>query len=305
MKEDNYVEKPIRVTADSACDVLPEWTAAYGIGFIHHVVHTNRGMFEDGGEIDADELCHYLRTPENTAKSEAPDEEAFVMFFSQQLREADEILHLTISSRTSSAYEAAKKAGNRFGRVQVFDTGDLAGGAGLFVLYAAFLAKRHHTIGEITDALARLKTEIRSGYVLRGTEYLQKAGMMSPFLGGMLTAFLLHPVLLMKNDRMRFRFSWSARYRELHIRRMLARAGSVDRSLLVIPHASLPEEELLWVQREVARYVQFDRVICLPMSAAVTANVGEGTFGLVFRSVPSEKRLGRLFDFLPLQEEQA
>ena len=305
MNRENGQHKTIRITADSACDLLPEWESAYGIGVIRHTIHTQEGVFEDGSEIDSDGLCEYLRNSERNAGSAHPGREAFERFFEEQLKSADEILHVSVAKQTSRSYGMAAKAKERFPEVRLFDTGDMAGGAGLFVMYAAHLARQGNDAEAVTEALIRFKEEIRSTYALRVTSYLQRGGRMSPFLSGLLTAFLLHPLIVMKHDRMNFRFTWSAHYREDYIRRTLKRAKHIDPSLLIISHAALPEEELAWIRKEVLRYRQFDRVICVPASAAVTANLGEGTFGLVFRETAPDKAMSRLFDFLPLGEEYA
>lgn len=300
--EENSGNKKIVISADSAVDLKPEWIDRYGIRVIYHRLHTDRGVFEDDLELDSDELCAYLREEKNQAKSEVPDAARFEAFFSKLLETTEDVLHISISDQSSPVFKEAQQAAKSFAHVRVFDTGNMAGGAGLFALYAAHLAGQGHGIDEIEAALFRFKGQIRSTYVLKGTEYLQRGGRMSPFLSRLLTAFLLHPVIIMKNDRMNFRFAWSADYRKIYIRRILRKNEHIDPSLLVIPHASLSEEELTWVQKEVERYMKFERVVCLPTSSAITVNVGEGTFGLVYRVTNHDKGSFNMFDFLPLQE---
>ena len=292
-------KKRILITADSAADLPPEWIHAYDIRVIYHKLHTCEGVFEDATEIDSDELCSYLQDDIKSAKSEVPSAAEFERFFAEQLENAERILHISISHQASPSYGEAKEAEKAFDNVQVFNSGNMAGGAGVFALYAAHLAEQGRSIEEITDTLMRFKQEIHSTYVLSGTTYLQRGGRMSPLLSRLLTAFLLHPIIIMKNDRMNFRFAWSTHYREGYIRRMLKNVKRFDPSLLIIPHAACFEEELQWVREEVERYLRFDRVICLPTSSAVTVNVGAGTFGLVFRVPPPGRENTRLFDFLP------
>ena len=296
-------KRKIVISADSAADLKPEWIERYGIAVIYHRLHTERGVFADDIELDCDELCAYLRDEKNNAKSEVPDAARFEVFFSDLLTTTEEVLHISISDQASPVFKEAQRAAQNMAHVHVFDSGNMAGGAGVFALYAAHLVEQGHSVGEIEAELIRLKRQVRSTYVLKGTEYLQRGGRMSPFLSRLLTAFLLHPVIIMKNDRMNFRFAWSSGYRKIYIRRMLRKPEHIDRSLLVIPHASLSEEELEWVQKEVERYVRFDRVVCLPTSSAITVNVGEGTFGLVFCMTDHNREESHLFEFLPLTEE--
>ena len=303
MSAEGRKKNSILISADSSCDIAAEWRKRYDIRVIHHQLQTDEGVFEDRQEIDSDELSTYLEDDTKSAKSLTPDAKTFEAYFTEQLQDGDSLLHITISHQASPSYAAAKEAEQSFSNVCVYDSGDMSGGAGVFVLLAAQLAEKGHSLEEILAALTNFKQETCSTYVLRGTEYLRRGGRMSSFLSAMLTAFLLHPVIVMKNDRINYRVSWSARYRENFIRRTLKNRKEIDTSLLVISYAGLTEEELAWLREEVERYVHFDRVYVLLSACAVTANVGPGTFGLVFRRPPGGAK-GRLFDFLPLREDK-
>ena len=297
-------KKRILITADSAADLTPEWIRAYDIRVIRHRLHTDAGVFEDATEIDSDELCCYMQDGAKTARSQVPDAAAFERFFAEQLEDAESIFHISISHQASPVYGEAKGAEGAFENVRVFNSGNMAGGAGVFALYAARLAEQGRSMEEIADTLMNFKRELRSVYVLSSSDYLRRGGRMTPLLSKLLTAFLLHPVIIMKNDRMNFRFVWSSRYRKNFIRRALKNVARIDPSLLIVPHSACFEEELRWIREEVERYFHFERVICLPTSSAVTVNVGPGTFGLVFRVIPPGEKKTRLFNFLPGQKEE-
>ena len=304
MKAEKREKSRILITADSSCDIADQWFRQYDIRIIHHLLQTNEGVFEDREEIDSDEFSAYLADGTKRAKSLTPDAGIFEAFFAKQLKDADMILHITISHQASPSYAAAKQAEGSFSNVCVYDSGDMSGGAGVFVLLAAHLVTKGLSLEEITETLTRFKQETCSTYVLHGTEYLREGGRMSSFLSAMLTGFLLHPVIVMKNDRINYRFAWSSRFRQNFIRRTLKNKKRIDTSLLVISYAGLTEDELMWIQEEVRRYVRFDRVYVLQSACAVTVNVGPGTFGLVFREPEAGNATQRLFDFLPKQEGQ-
>ena len=145
-----------------------------------------------------------------------------------------------------------------------------------------------------------MKTQIVARFILENTAFLLRGGRMTPLLSRWMDAFFFRPTINMKNDRMMFSVSFSARYRRNFIHRVLRGKRRIDTSLLLITHAGLSEKELRWVREETERVLHFDRVVTLPTSGAVAVNVGPGTFGLMFHTLSDDRETGgRLFDFLP------
>ena len=293
-------KRRILVTADSAADLPEEWVRRYDIRLIPHVLHTDTGSFFDNREIDGDELMYYMRDEGHAAKSEVPDTETFRRFFTACLTEAEEVVHLSIAADSSPVYGYAAEAQREMEHVHVLDTGSMSGGAGLSVLYAAHLAQKDTGVEEMLSRLQRVKKRITARFILENTAFLLRGGRMKPFLSRWMDAFLVHPTINMKDDKMKFSVALSAQYRRNHIHRVLRGKRRIDTSLLFITHAGLSEPELRWVREETERLVHFDRVVTMATSSAVAVNVGPGTFGLMFHTLSDDRETGgRLFDFLP------
>ena len=292
--------KHIAVTIDSAVDLPEIWIRRYGIDVICHILHTDSGTFYDNREIDSDELIYYMRDEGHLAKSEVPDASAFKAFFAGVLEKADNIVHLSIAEDASPAYPFAKEASRHFDQVHVFDTGSMSGGAGLTALYAAHLARTDIEPQELLARLEQVKRHIVARFALENTAFLLRGGRMTPLLSRWMDAFLMHPTINMKNDKMKFSFAYSAQYRRHLIHRALRGKRRIDTSLLMITHAGLTMKELGEIQEEVERIVHFDRVAVMRTSSAIAVNVGPGTFGLMFHTLSDDRDTGdRLFDFLP------
>ena len=295
-------KKQIRVTCDSAADLPLPWRREWEIAVIAHTVHTENGAFTDGEEIVCDELMHYIRDGAHTAKSEVPDAAAFERFFAEQLKTADEVIHISVAQASSPVYANAEQAARYFDRVRVIDSGSMSGGAGMLALYAAHLAKKTELSAEEIEARAlKVKTHLTARFALEGTDYLVRGHRMRPLLGRWLDAFLLRPVIHMKNDKMRFFVAFGRNHRRRFIRRtLLYGRRNIDPSLLLITYAGMTVPELKAVMEEAERIMHFDRVICMPASSAIGINTGSGTFGLMFHTMTGDRETGgRLFDFLP------
>lgn len=293
-------KRRVLITIDSAVDMPVEWIGWWSIPVIYHRIETAHGLFRDGTEIDSDELMRYMLDESAKAKSVVPDAREFEQFFASHLGEAQHIIHISIADQASPVYRSAKEAERSFDSVTVIDSGNMAGGAGLFAMYAVHLAGSDLSAGEVTERILDMKERIASSFVLEGTGFLLRGGRMKPVTSRLLNAFLLHPVIVMSNDRMNFYFVWSDRYRKSYIRKVFSVYKHIDTSLLMISYAGLSEEELNWVRSEVEHYAHFDRVVCVPTSSAVAVNVGHGTFGLIFHVLKdATDKDDRLFDFLP------
>ena len=292
-------KKRVVVTADSAADLPDKRIRQYDIRVIRHVIHTEKGSFLDGAEMNGDELMFYMRDDAHEARSEVPGRRQFESFFAEQLQEAEDIIHISIANDSSPVWPEAEAAAKYFDHVHVVDSGSMSGGAGLLALYAAHLAQTDLPVEDMLKRILKVKTQITAKFVLDTTAYLRRGGRMTPLLSRWIDAFLMHPLINMKDDRMKFFIIWGATYRRRFIRLVFAGRRHIDRSLLMITYAGVPEEVLQDVQERVRRYVKFDRVVLMPCSSAIAVNVGPGTFGFMFHNLNDDAETGgRLFDFL-------
>jgi CheY-like chemotaxis protein len=108
-------KKRIKVTTDSVADIPAEFLEQYDIAMIPHMVKTSHGLFKDGLEIETSGLISYMEGSDESVETLAPSVEEYSNFFSKQLDEANNVIHISISSRIlNSGYTAAKKAAADF-----------------------------------------------------------------------------------------------------------------------------------------------------------------------------------------------
>ena len=97
-------------------------------------------------------------------KTAAPDPSTFIEHFEKGLREAGEVLFVSLSSGLSSTYEIAQLAKNLLGNttVSVFDTLSASLGTGIMAVRAAHMAAKGFSMDEIIKGLtSTLKTKKR------------------------------------------------------------------------------------------------------------------------------------------------
>ena len=96
----------------------------------------------DGLEVDSQGILGYMRDSTRYVRPRSPDVKEHEDFFAKQLSYANNIIHISISSKvTESGCPAALEAAAAFDNVMVVDTGHLSSGQGLMVIEACRLAE--------------------------------------------------------------------------------------------------------------------------------------------------------------------
>ncbi|MCR4648786.1 MAG: response regulator, partial [Lachnospiraceae bacterium] len=135
------IKKKVIVTTESVADIPDELIEKYNIPILPHKVSTPEGLFKDGSEIDTRGVLSYMEDKEHTIKPQAPNVKEHEDFFASQLNRANNLVHMSISSKVeNSGCPKAIEAARAFNNVTVIDTGHLSSGQGLMVVEACKLA---------------------------------------------------------------------------------------------------------------------------------------------------------------------
>lgn len=272
------------ITTDSVSDLPEDMTDGARIAVMPYRVVTEGGEFIDGQETGTDGVLSYIRSGRR-AHSESPSVAGYEAFFAEQLTRAQCVIHLTMSGKVSKGYENALEASESFDNVQVIDTGHLSSGMGFIVLRAAECAAGGMSQESVIEKIQRMRSLVRTSFIVDDTEYLLRAGRISPRINTICKAFMVHPVLVLKKGKMMvgaIKIGTQKAVWKKYIESALGNAGRIDKRLLFITHAGLSHEELQEIERIVRKKVSFDRVIYQKASSAISINCGTGAFGLLF-----------------------
>ncbi len=191
-----------------------------------------------------------------------------------------------MSGKVSKGYENALEASKSFDNVEVIDTGHLSSGMGFIVLQAAAYAADGMSKEAVIEGIQQMRSHVRTSFIVDDTEYLLRAGRISPRINRICRAFMVHPVLVLKNSKMTVgavmigtqKTAWKK-----YIASALQNAGRIDKRLLFITYAGLSYEELQEIENMVRKKIAFERVIYQKASPAISINCGAGAFGLLFK----------------------
>ena len=279
-------KKPIVITTESVADIPASLLEEYGIDVIPHKVETEDGVFLDGVEIDSGGLLEYMRD-ENKVSTHPPSVSEHEEFFARALSGAHNVIHVTISSKVRhSGYEGSVEGAAAFNNVTVFDSHLLSSGQGILAIEACRLASTGVSVGEILNRLAYIRKYIQTSFIVDNIDYLARNGQISARLAGVAKSIMFHPVIDMKNGKMKmYRFYFGSRQRAWirYINSTLARVTDIDRSELFITYVGLSQNDLDHIKNIVERKIVFEHIYFQKASPAIAVNSGPGTFGLLFK----------------------
>ncbi len=284
-------KRKLAVTADCICDLPKELLEKYQIRLMYCYVHTKEGRFCDLFEVSSDSILEYLKTEGNYAHSSTAEPEKYEEFFSETLKEAEHVLHITATTGLSGAYPNALQASRSFGNVTVFNSAHISSGHGLMVLRAAQLAEEGKSVEEICQDLEEFKDVVCSNFLVPSTDALYRNGKLSGAVHGLCHVLNLHPVLRMsQNDLKLWKIETGSirRAKAKYIRQLLSHARQIDERVLFLTYAGCSVRQLEEIQEEVEKYVHFDRIILQKASATVSSNCGVGVFGLMYLKKKSD-----------------
>ncbi len=284
-------KRKIAVTADCICDLPKELLERYQIKLMYCYVHTKEGRFCDLFEVSSDSILEYLNIKGNYAHSSTAEPEKYEYFFSDVLKSAEHVIHITATTDLSGAYPNALQASKSFDNVTVFDSSHISSGHGLMVLRAAVLAEEGKSVEEICKELEQFKDMVCSNFLVPSTEALYRNGKIGGAVHGLCRMLNLHPVLHMAQNELKL---WKietgnvGKAQRRYVKKLLSHARQIDTRVLFFTYAGCSVRQVEEILAEVEKYAHFDKVILQKASATVSSNCGMGVFGLMYVRKKSE-----------------
>lgn len=165
----------IAISAESQIDLNQEECQKRGIHIIHMQIEQDGVAYQDN-EKTLEELFDQTKATNKFAHTAATNIDAFEKYFKELLEEYDEIVHISLSSAMSSAYQNAMIARNDDPRIHVIDSLNASGGAAIYVLYCVDLRNAGYSAQEIEEKLLERRGHIECSFQIDTLEYLHRGG---------------------------------------------------------------------------------------------------------------------------------
>ena len=274
----------IRFTADSTCDMSPEFIERFNVRVIPLSVELDGVFYKDGIEIHPDDIFAKVGAGADLPKTSAINVGEYQEMFGEVLKECDAIIHFNISSDFSSCHQNACIAAE--GKpVYCVDSRHLSTGIAMMLAEAWDRAQQGMTPEQIIEDIKPLSDKIDMSFIIDRLDYLYKGGRCS--MVAMLGANVLHlrPCIEVVGGKMvvgkKYRGTYE-RCAKQYLTDRLKDAGNIVPNRVFIPHTGLTEEALHSIQKMVTDAVPFAEIYIVRAGCSITSHCGENVFGINF-----------------------
>ena len=275
----------IRMTADSTCDLTPEWIRKYQIGIAPLSVIIDGEVFHDGVDVTPRDIFRAAEAGKSV-RTAAVNTYEYKEFFRKQLEKCDQLVHVCLSSEFSTSYNDAVEAGKEVGNVFVVDSRNLSTGSGLLVLEGIRMINDGAEDGAAIAEALRARTDlVDSSFVVRTIDYLRRGGRCSGLEA--LGAKMLHirPSIVVADGKMHPGQKYRGRYEHYlkhYIRDLLENDDNIDFSRVVVVHSPSEEGLVRFAIDTVKSYGLFKEVLEAMAGCTICTHCGPDTLGLMF-----------------------
>ena len=275
----------IRITADSTCDLTPDWIRKYKIGIAPLSVIIDGEVFHDGVDVSPRDIFRAAEAGKSV-RTAAVNTYEYREFFTEQLKNCDQLVHVCLSSEFSTSYADALEASRDMDNVFVVDSRNLSTGSGLLVLEGIKMINDGAEDGAAIAETLRAKTGlVCSSFVVRTIDYLRRGGRCSGLEA--LGAKMLHirPSIVVADGKMHPGQKYRGRYEHYlkhYIRDVLENDDNIDFSRVIVVHSPSEEGLVRFAIDTVKSYGLFREVLEAMAGCTICTHCGPDTLGLMF-----------------------
>ena len=277
----------IAISAESTIDLPEEMLKEYDIHTVPFTINFNDELVEDRFGISK-EIFDFVDKTKKLPKTSAVSPEQYRTHFENLKKEYDAIIHVSLSSLMSSAYNNACMIANDMENVFVVDSRNLSTGIALLAMRGRELADEKHTPREIFGILQNTVPQVQAGFVLERLNYLHKGGRCSALT--LLGANLLKikPQIIVSDGRMIVGKKYIGTINkvvEKYITDLLEESPNPELSHVFITHSSpMPEaEEILTTKLKERGFINIHNTLA---GGTISSHCGPNCIGVLFINKP-------------------
>lgn len=280
--------KKIAIVTDSNSGITQEAGGQLGISVLPMPFTIDGETYFEGINLSQPEFYEKLLKDASISTSQ-PSPESVMGLWDKLLKDADEVVHIPMSSGLSGSCQTAIMLAEEYdGRVQVVNNQRISVTQHQAVLDALTLKDKGYSAAEIRAELERVKME-SSIYIMVDTlKYLKKGGRITPAVATLGTLLRLKPVLQIQGERLDT-FSKArtvAQARSIMIAAIKSdiekRFGGLDgqRVWLEIAHTQNEEQAESFREELLAALPGYTEVVIEPLSLSVACHIGPGSLAV-------------------------
>ena len=273
----------ICVSAESTIDLPREILDEFEIKTVPFTITLGDKNGLDG-VTTPEEIFDYVDRTGVLPKTSAVNMGQYDEYFRSLLKEYDEVIHFSLSSDMSSAYQNACAVAKEIGHVHVIDSMSLSTGIALLAIYASKLVKQNLGVEKIVKKVSERIPHDQASFVLATVDYLYKGGRCSALakLGAML--FRIRPQILVVNGKMGPGKKYTGKQVDCvanYCRDTLEQFNNPDLEVGFVTHSNATPE-MVEVAKKAMYERGFKRVIETKAGATISSHCGPKCLGILY-----------------------
>lgn len=273
----------IAISAESTIDMPQELLNEFDIHTVPFTILLGDKTGLDG-KITSSEIIEYVKENKVLPKTSAVNEHQYNEHFSKLLSNYDAVIHFSLSSGLSSAYENAVASAKNFKNIYVVDTLSLSTGIALLAIYARKLARKNVAPERIFELCNIRKKDLQVSFVLKRLDFLYKGGRCSSLqlLGANLLQ--LRPEILVEDGKMhsskKFRGNMDVCVTK-YCEDILQRFSTPDKSEVFVTYTTATKE-MLDNATKCLKNAGFENIHYTTAGGTITSHCGEFCLGILY-----------------------
>lgn len=276
----------VKIISDSTCDLSEELLIQYDIAVLPHPIVRDGELLQDNVSITPDDIyAHYERTGRLCTTS-APNAYDYEQFWRPWLDEGYEIVHFTISSEMSTAYNQAVLAAEETGHVYPVDSRSLSTGIGLLVLEACDLRDQGLAVEEIAARVREDSAKCQASFLVDVIEYLWKGGRCSSVAAIGANLLKLKPRIDVQNGKMLSTKKYRGKTTKCfasYADDLLKGKDNIWQNRIFITHSGIDEDIIQLVQDKIRQWQPgVEHIYVTRAGGTISCHCGPGTLGILY-----------------------
>lgn len=281
--------KKIAITTDSNSGILPEEYKDKGIFVLPMPFLINDEAYFENVNLTQEEFYKLLDSNANVSTSQ-PSYGELTDFWSEVLKEYDEIVHIPMSSGLSKSCENAIRIAEEYeGKVHVVDNKRISVTLKQSVIDAVVLRDKGTPANEIKEYLETTSGDSSIYIAVDTMKYLKKGGRVTPAAAAIATVLKIKPILSIRGSKLdKFAVARTPQKAKESMKLAMKKdlettfAEFVDNGemVLYVAHTNAYEEAEKFANEVRAFFPNVPVTFCDPLSLSVSCHIGPGAIAI-------------------------
>lgn len=277
------------LSADSTCDLSEEWIEKYKVQIQPLHIILDGKDYRDSIDIKPDDIFNTYDKEGKLPQTAAPNIAEYMNHFKKWTDKGYEVIHISLGSSLSSAYQNSCLAAEELGHVYPIDSGNLSTGMGLLVIEAGDRIGQGMEAKDVRDDIIALKEKVNTSFIIDKLTYLHEGGRCTAIEA--FSANLLNIRPSIEVDNASGKMNVGKKYRG-NTAKVLKRFGT-DRlskqkdtviNRIIITHSGTDPENITLLKNVIEETATCKEIHVMRAGCTISSHCGPNTLGLMYLS---------------------